>query len=211
MKKLSPFESYIALIKGYCILSILFLPTAFANGGWGVSGFFLVTSGILSLIACQKLVDVGLALSIYSYPLVVQKVLGKKARVFIEVAIALTQYSFIISHITFMIASNKTTIDSLFSVDSNLIYYCMAVCICCTLLSWVRNLAKFSFTFMVGNLLILITTLYVTGYASKMLTAEGAGPGTVFFNPVGYMGTLGISVYCYEGIGIVMPVMATCE
>lgn len=212
MKKLSPFEAYIALIKGYCILSALFLPKAFVNGGWGISLIFLTASGVLSLIACFKLVDAGLALKIYSYPLVVQRVLGKRARLVIEVIIALTQYSFVISHITFLIASCKTTVDSLFSTESNVAYYCITICVICTFLSWVRNLAKFSFTFLLGNILVLITICYVLGYAINLIRQNhGVVPGAAFLNPSGYISTLGITIYCYEGIGIVMPVMAASE
>ena len=65
-------------------------PKAFVNGGWGVSAIFLTVSGWLSCIACLKLVDAGLALDIYSYPLVVEKILGKKMRLILEVCIALT-------------------------------------------------------------------------------------------------------------------------
>ena len=60
VKKLTPFETYIALIKGYCVLSVLIAPKAFVNGGFGVSGFFVAASGILSLLAALKLVDAGL-------------------------------------------------------------------------------------------------------------------------------------------------------
>ena len=211
VQKLTPFDSYIALLKGYCILSILFLPKAFANGGWGVSQMFLIFSGVLSLIACLKLVDAGLALQIYSYPLVVQKVLGKRARFIIEIIIALTQFSFVISHITFLVSSCKTTFDTLFNTDSNLLYYCLAVGLICTLLSWVRNLAKFSFTFLIGTFLILCTAIFVMVYAIRLLSANGIGPGVVFFNESGYISTLGLTIYCYEGIGIVMPVMAASE
>ena len=100
---MTPFETYIALIKGYCVLSVLISPKAFVNGGYGVSGIFIAGSGIVSLLACLKLVDAGLATNIYSYPLVVEKILGKKSRVIVEIAITLTQFSFVISHITFLI------------------------------------------------------------------------------------------------------------
>ena len=90
MHKLSPFETYVALLKGYCVLSILLAPKAFVNGGWGISTIFILTTGILSLVACRRLVDVGLALEIFSYSLAVKKVLGNTAEVILEIAISLT-------------------------------------------------------------------------------------------------------------------------
>ena len=177
-----------------------------------MSAFFIVLSGTISLVACQKLVDAGLATSIYSYPLLVEKVLGKKSRVILEIAIALTQFSFVISHITFLIESCRGTIDNLFSVESSIAFYIIAVCIIYTLLSWVRNLAKFSFTFIVGNVLIIVAVIYVCVFAGKLFGEQGGkGPDLEFINTAGYMNTLGFSIYCYEGIGIVMPVLSTCE
>ena len=38
--KFSPFETYIALLKAYCAISILIMPKAFANGGWAASSAF---------------------------------------------------------------------------------------------------------------------------------------------------------------------------
>jgi len=171
----------------------------------------LVTSGILSLIACLKLADVGLATNLYSYPLAVEKILGKKSKFGLEVAIALTQFSFAISHIIFLISSCKSTVDSLFGVDSSSVTYLIAVVVIYSLLSYVRNLAKFSFTFMVGNFLIVLTVIYVMVYAGKMLGENGPGPDIHFFEASGYLNTLGFTIYVYEGIGIVMPVMATTE
>ena len=108
---MSPFQTYIALIKGYCVLGVLLGPKAFLNGGWGISNIFMITSGALSLYATLKLVDVGLATKLYSYPLAVERILGKKWRFVLEIAIAMTQFSFAISHGSFIINSFKGTID----------------------------------------------------------------------------------------------------
>ena len=211
MKKLSPFEAYITLIKGYSVLSIMFLPKAFVNGGWLVSASFLTCSGILSCIGCCLLIDTGLLHKIYSYPLVVEKVLGKKARFFLDIAIALTQISIVISHATFLIESFKVTIDTLFDIETNATIYGVLIVVAFTMLSWVRNIAKFSFTFMLGVFLLLLTCFYVASYAGMRLRENGMGPDPMKFNPNDYITTIGITIYCYEGIGIVMPVMAACE
>ena len=71
-------------------MSVLMLPKAFSNGGWGVSAIFLATSGLVSLITARKLIDAGLATNLYNYPLIVEKILGKGARYAVEAAIGLT-------------------------------------------------------------------------------------------------------------------------
>ena len=64
---MSPFETYIALIKGYCVLLVLILPKAFANGGFIASGFLLIISGFFSAASACLLAEAGLKEKIYSY------------------------------------------------------------------------------------------------------------------------------------------------
>lgn len=78
-----------------------------------------------------------------------------------------------------------------------------------TPIAWVEDIKKFSFTFLVGNLLILTTIISVSGYCAYLLTQQdGLGPKLSAYNPEGFWATVGFAIYSYEGIGIVMPVLA---
>jgi len=104
------------------------------------------------------------------------------------------------------------TFDQLFDIDSNpWIYGSIIICIYAPI-AWVRNIAKFSFTFMLGNLLILMAVAFVTVYCfMTMARQDGIAPDVKFINTDSYLSALGMSVYCFEGIGIVMPIMQSCE
>jgi len=67
VKKLSPFETYIALVKGYVSLSLLTMPKAFANGGYIFSPICETFTAVLTTYCVSKLVNVGLKLGSYSY------------------------------------------------------------------------------------------------------------------------------------------------
>ena len=67
VKKMTSFETYIALLKGYCSISILLLPKAFLHGGWLASAAFELGAAIITTICVMKLVQVGLKLNLYSY------------------------------------------------------------------------------------------------------------------------------------------------
>jgi hypothetical protein len=56
---LSNFEVYIALIKGYCITLVLFLPGAFVMAGPIVSPLLMLASAVITTICVAKLVAVG--------------------------------------------------------------------------------------------------------------------------------------------------------
>ena len=65
---------------------------------------------------------------------------------------------------------------------------------------------------MLGNLLILMAILYVSVYCGMVLVRnDGIANDIVFINKNEYLGALGMSIYCFEGIGIVMPVMHSSE
>jgi solute carrier family 36 (proton-coupled amino acid transporter) len=79
-------------------------------------------------------------------------------------------------------------------------------------ISWVRNISKFSFTFLIGNSLILATLIIVTVVLSVRLYDNGHfGKDIVPLNKNEFWSMVGFSCYAYEGIGVVMPIMSACE
>ena len=86
---MSPFETYIALIKGYCVILILILPKAFANGGFLASGLLLFASGILSASAACLLTEAGLKENLFSYSMLVHKAFGPTGKIAVDIMIGL--------------------------------------------------------------------------------------------------------------------------
>jgi solute carrier family 36 (proton-coupled amino acid transporter) len=76
-----------------------------------------------------------------------------------------------------------------------------------TPIAWVRKIKKFSFTFLVGIIMMLIALLVTSIFVSSHVKKEGFGEGNLKFNNVGFSAMIGYSIYSFEGIGIVMPVM----
>lgn len=73
---------------------------------------------------------------------------------------------------------------------------------------FVRDIKKFNWTFLVGNLCIVLTVLIVSGVMIDRNVNRISPPeGIVWLNKVEYWGMVGFSCYAYEGIGVVMPVM----
>ena len=77
-------------------------------------------------------------------------------------------------------------------------------------IAWVRNISRFSFTFLLGNLCIFSTVVIVSLYISKDFYKNGFGPNLKTINYDGYWSMVGFSCYAYEGIGVVMPIMNNC-
>jgi hypothetical protein len=88
--KLGPFQTYLALIKGYCAIVILLIPKAFLNGGYIFSPLVLLFSALLTGWCAIKLVDSGLKVKNYSYSFVAQAAYGSKFRALVDIFICLT-------------------------------------------------------------------------------------------------------------------------
>ena len=120
---------------------------------------------MMTTVCVKKLIEVGIKYEIYSYSLCVEKVFGKKGRLLIDLMIMLTQFSFTISQMAFMLKSLKSSVNQAFEVETEMwLYASILICIL-TPIAWVRDISKFSFSFMMGNLLILLTIVTVSFYA----------------------------------------------
>ena len=101
--------------------------------------------------------------------MLVLKAFGPTGKFAMDIMISLAQYSFTISHIAFIIESLKSTIDSSFDIKSNYLAYVILVLAILPPVAWVNNIAKFAFTYMLGNLLIFLTVITVCVYCVSTL------------------------------------------
>ena len=72
------FQTFIAILKGYCGSCALFTPKAFANGGFLFSTLSLCFSGILTSLCAIKLIKIGQKLGCYSYSEIVKNSFGSR-------------------------------------------------------------------------------------------------------------------------------------
>lgn len=79
------------------------------------------------------------------------------------------------------------------------------------LLTWVRNIAKFRFSFLFANIMLLSGVITAMIYSIIKLSDKGMGPDIVPINYDRMFSTLGFAIYTYEGIGIIMPCMQACD
>jgi len=209
--KMTNFEVYIALIKGYCITVVLFLPGAFAMAGLIAGPLLMLISACITTICVSQLVAVAHFYRSYSYSVCVEKTFGKLGRRILDIMIMLTQFAFSIAQYAFMMSSLKTTFDSTFGFDSDLKIYGFALFCVMTPVAWVRNFAKFSFTFVMGNILILVVILMVMTQSSFQLYDNGIAEGIELVKVDGILPMVGFAIYGFEGIGVVMPIMQQAE
>ena len=173
----------------------------------------ILISGLVQLIAAQKLVQVGLYVGLKSYSLITLKVLGNRAKVILDFMIAATQFSFTISYCAFMTESWVTLLDTLFGLKVGPWTPGVVLLVILTMMAWVRDISKFSSTMLLGNLCILATLIIVSVVMANRLIERDfeKGPDVVPINYKEFWSMVGFSCYTFEGIGVVMPIMHACN
>lgn len=147
-----------------------------------MSSFLMFCAGIITTVCVLKLVACGLKLRVFSYSEIVLRILGRRAKLISDVMIAATQFSFTISHVTFEVDSLKSTVDAIWGINTSKSLYAIAILCMLIPIAWVRDIGKFSFTFMLGNFLIMFTVMVVSVYCIGILSNEGPGPDLVVWN-----------------------------
>ena len=87
---MTAFQTYIALVKGYCGACVLFTPKAFANGGYMFSTVALIFSAWFTTICAVKLIKIGQKMDCFSYSEIVKKAFGKRGRSMLDLMIFLS-------------------------------------------------------------------------------------------------------------------------
>ena len=76
-----------------------------------------------------------------------------------------------------------------------------------TPLCYVRKIEKFAFTHIIADILILVTVIVICVYNIIKIDDKGWGSNVTFINPDTWLNMIGFSVYSYEGIGIILPIL----
>lgn len=145
----------------------------------------------------------------FSYSLIAYKTFGTKMKVLVDVMIALTQFSFSLSLVSFISASAHSIFMEVFDLKIGNFAIGCALTLILVPVAWVRNISKFSFTFLIGNTMILLTVIITSVLLFMRFSERGytAGKNLQPINNDTYMVMVGFSVFSFEGIGVVMPIM----
>ncbi|RLN87146.1 hypothetical protein BBJ28_00013255, partial [Nothophytophthora sp. Chile5] len=210
-------KTVFTILKSFIGSGILFLPKGFQNGGMLFSLAALCASAALStfcmlrLTACSNVVLSERGRTNVSYGLLGEKSFGKLGRVAVNVSLVLSQIGFCCSYLIFVEKNIGEVILAAFSIQrsgaSSSITLIALQILLYTPLTWVRRIEYFALTNLFADLLILFGIVYILSYT--VTTLEDAPPGTATwenFNSTSWAMFLGTAVYCFEGIGLVLPI-----
>ncbi|KAL4147288.1 hypothetical protein PRNP1_011044 [Phytophthora ramorum] len=210
-------KTVFTILKSFIGSGILFLPKGFQNGGMRFSLTALCCSSILSTFCMLRLTECSNVLlrergrTNVSYGLVGEKAFGKVGRVAVNISLVLSQIGFCCSYLIFVEKNIGEVILAAFNIQSTTasssLTLIMLQILLYTPLSWVRRIEYFALTNLFADLLILFGIVYIISYTVQTLDNAPVGSATwVNFNSTSWAMMLGTAVYCFEGIGLVLPI-----
>lgn len=130
---------------------------------------------IVFVLNCAlMLVQCGVKTNLYSYSDIALKAMGPTGKVFVDIFIFLIQFSFTVAQISYTIR----TLCGILGKDCkpegvNIWWFALGIISIYTPLAMVRKLQKFSFGYILGNVMIIFTLCVVLSYSIYGLSKTG--------------------------------------
>ncbi|KAG0298849.1 neutral amino acid transporter [Dissophora globulifera] len=202
----TPAKAVFLLLKSFVGTGIMFLPKAFNNGGILFSSVLLVVIASISLFSFLLLVESRHVVPA-SFGDIGGHLYGPYMRLAVLWAIAISQIGFVCAYMSF-VATNLEALakNVLNSTDMYPAYVFVLVQLVVFIpLSWIRNIARLSFTAVVADAFICFGLIYMYYFDIFTLSTSGLSD-VVLFNPRDFSLFIGTAVFTFEGIGLVIPI-----
>lgn len=206
-------KAYFLLLKAFIGTGVLFLPKAFSNGGLMFSSLVLAFFGLLSFWCYLILIHAKLATKVSSFGDIGLKLYGKWLQQLILTSIIISQIGFVAAYIVFTSENLKAFVGSVTSIntsDFHIMYFILIQLIIFLPLSLIRDITKLSLLALLANIFILIglvTILYYSFYELLFLNHGAFGKDIeFFFNKESFSLFIGVSIFAFEGIGLIIPI-----
>jgi amino acid permease len=129
----------------------------------------LIVAASLQCYCAVKLTQCGMHVKKISYPDIVQIVMGKKGKKFIEVCLAVIHFQFTIAQLVFIIGGLKSTVEALTGVQNlKQEYFAVIVLALFSPLAWIRKIETFKIGFMFGFAMIIVTIITISIFCISM-------------------------------------------
>jgi len=76
-KKMGTTAAFFAIMKGYCAINVLLLPLSFSKGGYILSSCAMLIALFFESMSAAKLTTIADKYKIYSYPLIMERAMGR--------------------------------------------------------------------------------------------------------------------------------------
>ncbi|KAI8913262.1 transmembrane amino acid transporter protein-domain-containing protein [Gorgonomyces haynaldii] len=212
VKGTSESKAFFMLTKAFVGTGVLFLPSAFANGGLLFSVVLLIILGFLTLHCMLLLAETSQKLENKSFGDIGFHLYGEWFRQVVLQSISVSQMGFCCAYLIFvgqnlrdlvMIATNCQTVlpDWVFILFQLLVYIPLA---------WVRRIKNFGITSLIADVFILLGLGYIFFYDLVQIGGHGFQQ-VPYINLQSFSLFVGTAMFAFEGICLMLPIAQSME
>ncbi|ANZ74817.1 BA75_00312T0 [Komagataella pastoris] len=206
-KQTTTVKAVLLLLKAFIGTGVLFLPKSFSNGGLLFSSGMLLIFSCISIVCFIELIQVGKLTQIASYGDIGGYLYGRTMKASILTSIILSQIGFASAYIVFVAENARVLCDSWLNLgEYSIEVFIFLQLIVFVPLSLTRDINKLSFTALVADLFILAGLILVYYYSTYHLVVNGISKNVSLYNESEWPLFIGVAVFTYEGIGLLIPI-----
>ena len=203
-KKNGVVRTYFTLLKSMIGTGILFIPRGFYLGGWLMSTLMFCIMSVICTICMLWLSD---ARSRYhdTFGGLAERAIGPVGKHIVDLSVFLTQIGFSIVGVVFF-NSNLLKVLEYFGYYGEwwlpvAIQFMIYIPLCLK-----KHLSDLAITHIIGDFIILSNVAYLDYKAVGELESPVPDIEYITFNSDTFMLMFGMAVYCFEGIGLILPI-----
>lgn len=209
--KTSTAKAFLLMLKSFIGTGVLFLPSAFANGGLLFSIIMLSFFGFYSYWCYYILIRSKVATKVSSFGDIGMKLYGPWMKYNILTSLILTQLGFSAAYVVFTCKNLLAFFQNVFHWHSLTIEHLLILqTVIFIPLAFIRNVSKLSLTSLLANFFTMAGLLIIVFFIAKhlivdlnMVPEEGIIYG---FNSSKWSLFIGTAIFAFEGIGLIIPV-----
>jgi proton-coupled amino acid transporter len=204
-------RTFFTLLKAFIGTGVMFLPKAFNNGGILFSSVTLVVVSILSCICFHMLLQCKKRYG-GSYGDIGEEIAGPRMRSVILFSIFISQIGFVCSAIIFTAENLFSFLDAVTPEHTTPISADLLMALQLIMLipfALIRNISKLGPASLLADVFIGLGLAYIWSYDISSLSARGMQETVRLFNPAHYTLTIGSIIFCFEGIGLIIPIQSS--
>lgn len=209
--KTSTFKAFLLMLKSFIGTGVLFLPSAFANGGLIFSVLMLSFFGMYSYWCYYILIRSKVATGVSSFGDIGIKLYGPWMRYAILASLILTQLGFSAAYVVFTCKNLLAFFQNVFHLHSLRIEHLLILqTIIFIPLAFIRNVSKLSLTSLLANFFTMAGLIIIVFFVVKHLVIDldlKPEAGIIYgFNSSKWSLFIGTAIFAFEGIGLIIPV-----
>jgi proton-coupled amino acid transporter len=196
--------TYFTLLKSMIGTGILFIPRGFYLGGWLMSTLMFCIMSVICTI-CMLWLSEARSRFHDNFGGLAERAIGPVGKHIVDISVFLTQIGFSIVGVVFF-NSNLLKVLEYFGYYGEwwlpvAIQFMIYIPLCLK-----KHLSELAITHIIGDFIILSNVAYLGYMAFCELEDPAPDIDYITFNSDTFMLMFGMAVYCYEGIGLILPI-----